>query len=311
MKNLITRSVTGVVFVALMVAGILYNQYTFLLIITVVLAGSLNEFYNITAPKREVSKSKLGKKGFLMVVFLLSYWVSYLLVAPPVRAMPDPSHLFTAFFQVLLMQRDSALAMNAIIPSVMALLFMVELFNKNEKPFENIGWNLVAVCYLLIPMVLTNKIYAEKGGLFLVAIFGIIWLYDSACYAFGSVLGRTPLLQRISPKKTVEGLVGGALFTLIAAYFVPARIPGLEVLGPIEWTILTAIIIIGATFGDLVESLLKRSLDIKDSGSIMPGHGGFLDRFDAYFLAVPFIAFMLWAFAQVANLITLIEFISK
>lgn len=310
MKNLAVRAASGAVFVILMVAGILFNQYTYLIIMGGVLLGSLHEFYSVTKPSREAPLFKPMQKWSLIVLFMVVYLLSYLLVSPPMRTMPDTSNMAKAFFQILLMQRDASLAMNVLVPGLIFLLFAMELFTKHEKPFVNIGWNLVGATYLLMPMVLTNKIYFDKGGVFLITIFAIIWLYDSACYAVGSVVGKTPLLPRVSPKKTIEGLAGGAVITLLAVFFVIPHIPYLEgTLGKIEWTILSAVIIVFATLGDLVESLLKRSMNIKDSGSIMPGHGGFLDRFDAYFLTVPFVAFMLWVFAQVSNLMSLLQFL--
>lgn len=309
MKNLAVRAASGVVFVTLMVVGILFNQWTYLLIMGGVLLGSLNEFYSVTKPHREAPLFRPAQKWSLIALFMVVFLISYMLVSPPVRYLPDTGNMAKAFFQILLMQRDGALAMNILVPGLIFILFAIELFTKHEKPFVNIGWNLVGATYLLMPMVLTNKIYFEKGGVFLITIFAIIWLYDSACYAIGSLIGKTPLLPRVSPKKTVEGTIGGSIVTLLAVFFVVPHVPYLEgTLSNIEWTILSVVIIKFATLGDLVESLLKRSMNVKDSGSIMPGHGGFLDRFDAYFLTVPFVAFMLWIFTQVDNLMSLLQF---
>lgn len=327
MKNLAVRAASGLVFVTIMIVGILFNQWTYLLVIGGVLLGSLNEFYSVTKPHREAPLFRPAQKWSLIGLFMAVFLISYLLVSPPVRFLPDTGNMAKAFFQILWMQRDGALAMNVLVPGLIFILFAMELFTKHEKPFVNIGWNLVGATYLLMPLVLTNKIYFEKGGVFLLTIFCIIWLYDSACYVVGTAIGRKPLLPRVSPKKTIEGLAGGAVITLLAVYFVTPFIPSIEdavhsfiddstvqhipatpALSAIEWTILTFVIIIFATLGDLVESLLKRSMNVKDSGSIMPGHGGFLDRFDAYFLTVPFVALMLWIFGQVSNLISLLKF---
>lgn len=309
MKNLAIRAASGFVFVALMIGGILWHPLSFLAVMLVVVVGSLNEFFNITAEKRGPSASRLTGKWFLTGLFTLVFLLSYLLASEPVRAMPDISNPLKALFQVIMMQRDGALTLNALVPALVFLIFFFELFSKSTKPFENIGWNTIAIMYILVPMALTNKIYFEKGPLFLVAIFGIIWFYDSACYSFGSLIGKRKLFERVSPKKTLEGLIGGVLVTLTASWFIPL-IPGLEILSSIEWLLLTVVIIFGATAGDLVESLLKRSLQIKDSGSIMPGHGGFLDRFDAYFFTVPFVVWILWVFTQANSLMLLMEFVS-
>jgi phosphatidate cytidylyltransferase len=329
MKNLITRTASGVIFVALMIGGILWHPLSFLAVMLLVLVGTLNEFYNITAEKRGPNDSRLTGKWFLTGLFTFVFLLSYLLASEPVRAMPDISNPLKALFQVIMMQRDSALTLNALIPSLIFLVFFFQLFSKSTKPFENIGWNVVAIMYILVPLALTNKIYFEKNALFLVLLFGIIWLYDSMCYVFGSLLGKRKLFERVSPKKTVEGLIGGSIITLTVAWFLAPILEnlsqneslaasagwlidltsGLKDISQIQWVLLTVVIIFGATVGDLVESLLKRSLQIKDSGSIMPGHGGFLDRFDAYFFTVPFVVLMLWLITQANNLMLLMEFV--
>jgi phosphatidate cytidylyltransferase len=310
MKNLAIRAASGLVFAVIMIGGILWHPLSFLAVMSVVLIGSLSEYYNIISERREPSASRFSGKWFLVSVFFVVYALSFLLSSEPVRAMPDISNPVKALFQVIMMQRDSALALNVLVPILIFKLFAWELFSKRERPFENLGWNVLGVAYILVPMILTNKIFFEKGAVFLLAVFGIIWFYDSACYSYGSLFGKHKLLERVSPKKTIEGLAGGALTTLVASWFLPL-VPGLEILSKVQWVILTAVIITGATYGDLVESLLKRSLNIKDSGSIMPGHGGFLDRFDAYFFAVPFIALMLWVFTQVNNLMLLLEYVNQ
>ncbi len=327
MNNLLVRIASGVVFVALMATCILWNQYSFLALFLFILVGSLNEFYNITSTKRESSTNIWTGKWMIIFMCVFVYLVSYLLASPPVRSLPDPSNPLKALFSVIMMQRDSSLALGVFVPIIILKMIGAELFSKRENPFTNIGWNVVAVGYILIPLVLTNNIYFSNGGFFLMAVFLLIWVYDSAAYAFGSVLGRHKLFERISPKKTIEGLVGGVLFTGALAYFIPTivesfkgsqaewvtryLIPQLSALSGIQWILLTVVIILAATFGDLAESLLKRSLKIKDSGSIMPGHGGFLDRFDAYLFTVPYVALMLWVFNQVNNLSIMIDYISK
>ncbi|MFN8285511.1 MAG: phosphatidate cytidylyltransferase [Chitinophagales bacterium] len=327
MNNLFVRIASGIVFLIIMTSCILLNQYTFLILFSFILIGSLNEFYNITLPKREESSSFWTGKWTIIAMCAVIYLFSYVLASPPVRSLPDPSNKLKALFSVIMMQRDSALALSVLVPILILKIIGSELFSKRENPFTNIGWNVVAVGYILVPLILTNNIYFSNGGFFLMAVFILIWVYDSAAYAFGSVLGRHKLFERISPKKTVEGLVGGILFTGALAYFIPtiveglkgnqaewvtkALIPQLSALSGIQWILLTVIIILAATFGDLAESLLKRSLKIKDSGSIMPGHGGFLDRFDAYLFTVPYVALMLWVFNQVNNLSIMIDYISK
>lgn len=297
MKNLFIRAASGLVFAIVMICGILYHPFSFLLVMSVILIGSVNEYYNIIGGKKEKSLYKFNSKIVFIALLALVYWISFLLSSKSIPSLAENENTVTALLHKVWMQRDATLALTTLIPMLIFGLFIIELFSKSETPFENLGWNIIAVVYLLIPMVLTNNIYSLNGGVFLVALFGIIWFYDSACYVFGSLFGKHKLIERISPKKTMEGLIGGAVITLVASWFL-TLLPALQIYTRTEWMILTVVIIFGATFGDLVESMLKRSLQIKDSGAIMPGHGGFLDRFDAYFFTVPFVAFILWVFSH-------------
>jgi len=310
MNTLITRTVSGIIFVALMVGGILWTPYSFVILMTVVLAGTLNEYFNITAEKRETGGTKISAKALIMVLSVLVYWRSFLLASPPAPGLPDLDHLAIAFFQVLMRLRDTNLPMNALVPCLVFIVFAYELFTKAENPFANIGYNVVAIFWILVPLIITNQLYFQHGGPFLLAIFALIWIYDSAGYACGSILGKHPMFPRVSPKKTVEGAIGGTFFTLLFAFFFN-RCPDLAAYNKIEWMLIAVAIILGGTFGDLVESLLKRSLNIKDSGSIMPGHGGFLDRFDAYLFAVPFVAALLWMIAQTHNMMLIFDYLNN
>lgn len=314
MKKFFIRTASALVFAVFMFGGILWCPLSFSILMSIILIGSMNEFYNISQPKRENLTAPLTKKTFIIISCIIVYWISFLLSSEPVRAMPDVHNLFKAFFQVLLMQRDSALAMNVIVPVLIFIFFAAELFSKSENPFVNIGWNVLAAFYLLVPLILTNNIYFTKGGIFLLLVFCIIWFYDSAAYVFGSLVGKRKLFERVSPKKTTEGMVIGVALTIAVLYgFLQiSQLAFLfEKLSHKQWLILAFIIVIAATFGDLVESLLKRSLNIKDSGSIMPGHGGFLDRFDAYFFTVPFVALTLWIFAKADGLLLMIEYMNQ
>jgi phosphatidate cytidylyltransferase len=123
----------------------------------------------------------------------------------------------------------------------------------------------------------------KETGL-LLGFFLILWIYDSGAYIFGSIFGKHRMIERISPKKSWEGFIGGSLTGLLVAYLVSASFTGLTVW---EWLLTGITIIIFGTFGDLVESMFKRSAGVKDSGKVLPGHGGILDRFDAVFIASP------------------------
>lgn len=310
MKTLLTRTASGIVFVVIMVGAMLWTSWSFALLFSIILVGALNEYFNITASKRETGQAKISAKWFVIVLGLIVYLRSFLLSSPPATGLPDMDHLIIAFFQVLLRLRDTNLPMNALVPGLVFVIFAYELFTKSENPFANIGWNVVAIFWILVPIILTNQIYFQHGGAFLVAVFALIWIYDSASYACGSLIGKHPMFARISPKKTVEGMIGGIFFTLVFAYFFN-HCPELGIYSNIEWMVIAAVIIVAATFGDLVESLLKRSLDLKDSGSIMPGHGGFLDRFDAFLFAVPFVVAALWMISQMRNTMLIFDYLNK
>lgn len=173
---------------------------------------------------------------------------------------------------------------------MLTLTFFIKLYKKNDvKPFENLGYTFLGIIYVILPFALLIESVMDKGGFNPYLAFGILiilWVNDSGAYFSGRFLGKRKLFERVSPKKTWEGFFGGAIFALIAA-FLFSKIT--ETLTLNHWIAIALIIVITGTLGDLVESLFKRSIAIKDSGSIIPGHGGFLDRFDGLLLSMPFI----------------------
>lgn len=310
MKTFLVRLASGLSVGVVVIFMLLWNEYTFALAMGIMLLGSLNEYFNITSPSSSTKAGFFQSKWFVMLLAFAAYIKAFVLASPPAQGIPDTSNLALAFFQVLTRFRDSSLALNAIVPVVIFILFITELFSEAEKPFENLGRKTVGLIWILVPIILIVNIYFQKGGPFVLAMFMIIWMYDSFCYITGSLIGRHKLFERVSPKKTVEGMIGGLILTLFVFSFAN-KIPQLQMLSKTEWLILAFVTMIAATFGDLVESLLKRSLGIKDSGSIMPGHGGFLDRMDAFFLAIPFVSLTLWLFAQIQNLILIFNFLNS
>lgn len=310
MKNFLIRLSSGLVVAALAITALLYNEYSFFVLMSIMLLGSLNEYFNITEIRRNQPNSFWQGKKFTMLLLYVVFVKSFILMSPPAQGLPDLSNLLLAFAQQMVRFRDSALGLTTLIPVAMFILFITELYSKSDKPFENLGWKSVAMFWIAIPIILTTKIYFEQGKWFIFAMFFSIWMYDSFCYIFGSLLGKHKLFERVSPKKTWEGSVLGALATLVVYYFAN-KIPQLQMFSSIEWVIIIAVVVVTATYGDLVESLLKRNLGIKDSGSIMPGHGGFLDRLDSFFLVVPFVALTLWMVGQIKNLILVMEYLNQ
>lgn len=175
----------------------------------------------------------------------------------------------------------------------LALVYFIKLYRTDQKPFSNIGYTFLGILYTALPFSLLNVSAFSFGGYkweLVLGIFLLLWASDTGAYFAGVRFGRTKLFQRISPKKTWEGFVGGATLATIICF---ALVTWFTDISPWHWFAISTIIVIAGTYGDLVESLFKRSILIKDSGVALPGHGGFLDRFDGLLLSMPFIAALL------------------
>jgi len=173
---------------------------------------------------------------------------------------------------------------------VTASIFFIKLYKKSDKkPFTNIAFTLCGIIYVAVPFALLNLI-AFSGNVYsfqiVLGILSLFWASDTGAYFAGVRFGRRQLFARVSPKKSWEGSIGGAVTALVAALVLSYFYTDLPAW---EWIVVGAIIVVTGTYGDLVESLFKRSIAIKDSGSGLPGHGGFLDRFDGLLLASHFI----------------------
>lgn len=173
---------------------------------------------------------------------------------------------------------------------LISFVYMIKLYKKFErKPFTNIAFTFLGIFYVAVPFALLNIAAFENGSYNFEIIFGclfILWATDTGAYFAGTFFGRRKLFERISPKKSWEGAIGGAALALLFAYGMSMFLHSLMLW---QWLTIAGIIIVGGVYGDLVESLLKRSIEIKDSGSALPGHGGFLDRFDGLLISAPFI----------------------
>lgn len=171
MRTLLVRTASGIVFVALMIGCILWNQYSYLAIMSLVLLGSILEYYRIIGPKKEAAGSRTGDKWLVLIFGLLAYWQSFFFLSPPATITPDTGHAFAALLQALMNIRDAHFTMNGIIPMLVFVIFIYELFTGSENPFGNIGWNIIPVFWILVPIALTNQLYFQHGGAFVVAIF--------------------------------------------------------------------------------------------------------------------------------------------
>ncbi|MFN8316658.1 MAG: phosphatidate cytidylyltransferase [Chitinophagales bacterium] len=300
MKTFAIRAASGLSLGILIIFGILWSKWFYLPLILLITVGGLWEFYTLSsiAHKDDGKYAKRYKYlaiSFAVVIQLLSFLMNH---------------------------RYSFIDISYVFPVFLFTFFIIELYAKSENPFENIAWNVVGLVYILLPVLILNKLYFDKGKLFVLAILFISWFYDSWCYIFGSLIGRTKLFERVSPKKTIEGLAGGLIVTLTLAYFYPViltwvakELPTFIIYAPTytswQWVFIALVATIACTYGDLAESLLKRSVNVKDSGNVMPGHGGFLDRLDAIILSVPFIALAAWLADQFQQIKLLLDFLQS
>ena len=265
MKKLITRTITGAVLVLVMLTAIIVSEYSYALLFLFILIGAITEF------------SGLFKQSTVKPNIWLSYVVSVALFA-------------TTFFVAKGIIETNYLA--GILPLFLVIM-AAELYRRKEKPVENIAVTIFSVIYLALPLSLINFLVfpesifgAGYSPKLLVALFALIWIYDSGAYLFGVSIGRHRLFERISPKKSWEGAIGGTLTAILASYFISGFVPEIQL---IHWIVLSILIVVSSTFGDLTESMFKRYFGIKDSGNLLPGHGGVLDRFDSLFFAAPVI----------------------
>ena len=200
-------------------------------------------------------------------------------------------YLFIAFFGFCLNIYSSAI----FIPYLFILLYLMisELYLRRENPINNWAYSMLSQMYVALPFALLNVLaflnkpeYSSVNYEYILplSVFIFIWINDTGAYCVGSLIGKHRLFERISPKKSWEGSIGGGVFAIIAAFVLWHFFP---VMPLIEWVGLAIVVVIFGTWGDLTESLMKRHLGIKDSGNILPGHGGMLDRFDSALMAIP------------------------
>lgn len=271
MSSFTQRAITAVGFLVVMITGIYISSYSLFALFGLISFLGVWEYQTLVAlyPFNQHT-ALLRDKWILSVMGLLVY----------------------ALIGLVSMHLLPLWALLFILPLVF-LLFIKELFDaKSPNPFVRVSLNITGLLYLVVPLALINTIANENNTFEPNRIMGmllLIWANDTGAYVLGSKIGKTPFFKRISPKKTWEGTISGMITTLILAAILGFVFKELSV---VQWYGVAVCVIIFSTLGDLVESMLKRNLGIKDSGTILPGHGGILDRFDALLLVVPYIA--LW-----------------
>ena len=275
MKNFWIRTVSATVyallFIGTLLSGILLNNNVLGIIIfgaflMFVNVGCTFEFFRLVGVQGAQPSKVLG----------YVYTIALMLVVLISPILSDP----LAGFAIMLMGF-------ILFPMTFALSAIVQLWQKSEQPFREAAYTMVPMLYIAIPLSLMIALVSEVGALAVLMVVLMVWVNDSGAYIGGSLFGRHKMWPRHSPGKTWEGTTFGVLVTLLLAVFVgPCMVSSVAWY---HWLVLGLICSVIDTLGDLVESMLKRSVGVKDSGNIMPGHGGFLDRFDSLLIIMPFV----------------------
>ena len=273
-KNLIQRIITGTIFVIVLVGCIMWSAWSMAGLFLLITVLGLREFYSL-AEKANVQPQKWYGTIAGALFFLVT---------------------FSA-------KADGPGGLTYLLLPLVFLPFFIELYRKKENPFANIGFTFLGMLYVAIPFSLLVYFATPRGLFFtgdivgrhydyrpLLTIFILIWVSDTMAYVCGRLFGKHKLWERISPKKTWEGFIGGFIFTVVTGGMIANWIlyNKCNYNQEIKWICVAAVISVTGMLGDLAESLFKRSIGVKDSGNILPGHGGILDRFDALLLATPF-----------------------
>ena len=251
---------------AVIISSITWSEWSYFLILFIICTAAQWEFYRLVRIQDYLPLRFFGVfiGGFL---FVLTFFIE--------RGDLDGKYLFLMF-------------------PLASIIFIFKLYKrKDQNPFVNIALYYLGITYVALPFSLVNVIVFDGGKYaykILLGLMLIIWSSDTGAYFTGTAFGKTKLFERISPKKSWEGSVGGTLSALGFSYLSMIYFGQLSLF---EWLIVAVIVVVAGTYGDLVESHFKRTMSIKDSGNVIPGHGGFLDRFDSLILTVPFIVIFL------------------
>ena len=268
-NNFIKRAITGVLFVAILVGCILYNPLSFGILFTIISALTIYEFGQLVNMRAE------GVNINKMITMLGGAYLFLAIMGFCTNEGQEGSKIF--------------------IPYVLLLLYMMisELYLKKENPILNWAYSMFSQLYIALPFAMLNILAfnydptyssVSYNPILPLAIFIFLWLNDTGAYCIGSLIGKHRLFERISPKKSWEGSIGGGVVAIGVSFVLAHYFPFMSMW---EWAGLALVVVIFGTWGDLTESLLKRQLHVKDSGTILPGHGGMLDRFDSALMAIP------------------------
>lgn len=269
-SNLAQRVITALIGAFVIIAGAVYSPWIYFITFGLILAFSQMEFYKLSGLDGMLPLKSFGT--FLgTLIFALTFFI-------------EIGHLDDKYYFLIF--------------PLVSLVFFIKLYRKSDKkPFTGVAFTFLGIFYVAVPFALLNvAAFAVDGTFHYEIIIGsllILWASDSGAYFAGTKFGKTKLFERVSPKKSWEGFLGGAGTAYVISYILGKHF---NTLPSWQWLSIATIIIIAGTYGDLIESLFKRSIEIKDSGKALPGHGGFMDRFDGLLLSAPFIAAFLKIF---------------
>lgn len=280
MDNFIRRTLTGAGIVLFILCGFWLHPVSFFIAGLILLAGIQYEYYVM------ITRSGLRTRSFEGIVTGAAIYIIATLVASGLAGV-----------------KTFLLAIPLTI-----LIIILELYRNESRPFDILAHTFFPFFYAVLPLslfpfaaygssgldtVMGHGDYSFSPGL-VIGFFLLVWANDTGAYLTGITIGKHKLFERISPKKTWEGFFGGLVIAVVAAWFLSGW---LGITGKVEWMLIAVIVSVAGTYGDLVESMLKRSTGVKDSGSILPGHGGFLDRFDSTITAFPLVYLFVALFA--------------
>jgi phosphatidate cytidylyltransferase len=263
-SNFLKRAITSAVFVAVLIGGSLLHPASFFVLFSIIVILGITEFNKVIANPTHRPQNLAG------IILGLTVFLSF-------------------FFNAMSTFGNEIFLINIL---AVTLILIFELYRKKEDPIVNIALTIFSALYIAVPIgllsyfVFLRNFGGEYNPVILISYFALIWINDTGAYMIGSQFGKHRLFERISPKKSWEGFLGGALFSLLGAYLIFRIIGQFEL---IHWFAISIITFTFGTMGDLLESLIKRSVNKKDSGSLLPGHGGILDRFDSLLLSSPIV----------------------
>ena len=273
-SNFLQRAITGILFVGILVGCILYDPWTFSALFVVISALTIHEYGHLINRIEGVSINKniTMLAGIYLYMAVMAFCTNL-----------SGSKIFLPYLLLIM------------------YLMISELYLKKENPVMNWAYSMLSQLYIALPFAMLNVLSfhtspmdtsVSYNPILPLSVFVFIWLSDTGAYCVGTLIGKHRLFERISPKKSWEGSIGGGIVAIGSSFIFAHYFP---IMNMAEWAGLSLTVVIFGTWGDLTESLLKRQLHIKDSGAILPGHGGMLDRFDSALMAIPAVVVYLYA----------------